>query len=181
MIAFELLVRLACGDLTGDEESSVEEHVLDCTECARTLEGLVVVGDAVRTALVSGEHRVRLIGTTAMVERLDAAGLLSRRYALAPGSVVPCGVTSKDVYSMAKLEADLRDAVRIDLEINGHRIPDLPFEAESGRVLLVTPATEIRTLPTMKLGFRMFTFDKDGRERLAGEYTLDHTAWDGTS
>lgn len=176
MIAFETLLRLACGDLEGAEEDAAEEHILACTDCARTLEGLVVVGEAVRELLGRAEHPLHLFATPALMSPIEDTGLVTRRYTLAPGEVVPCSIADHDLYVLTTFTGDLGDAMRVDVETAGQRVADVPFDASRGRITLLSPAGELRKLPTTRLPVRVFAFDAAGGERLVGTYTLDHTA-----
>lgn len=178
MIGIDVLARLALGDLDEDEERAAEEHVLACSECARTLEGLVTAGESVRALLDAGDARAFV--TPSLVAELDRAGLVTRRYVLAPGTSVPCTVDTKDVYVLTTIEADLRDVARVDVELpGGPRAVDVPFDAARGTISFVTSAEPLRALPSTKLPVRAIAVDRDGRERALGEYVLDHTAFAG--
>lgn len=178
MIALDVLARLALGDLDEGEEQAAEEHVLSCTECARTLEGLVVAGEAVRALFERGSTQVFV--TSSVVAELERAALVTRRYVLAPGSTVPCTVDAKDVYVLTTLEADFAGVARVDVELpRGVRMSDVPFDPARGTIAFVTPARPLRALPSKQFPLRALAVEPDGRERTLGEYVLDHTAFAG--
>lgn len=178
MIGIDVLARLALGDLDEAEEAAAEEHVLSCTECARILEGLVVAGEAVRALLARG--RMQVFVTPAVVRELERDALVTRRYVLAPGSTVPCTVDAKDVFVLTTLEADLTGVTRVDVTSGvWGRVADVPFAPSAGTIAFLTAAAPLRALPSLRLDIQALAVDPDGRERMLGEYVLDHTAYAG--
>jgi hypothetical protein len=171
VIAIERLIACALGE--GDADA-VEEHVLSCSRCAAIFEALVRLGPAV-AELVRGGH-AQVPGTRALVERLDAAGLITRRYALAPGTPVPCSVGANDIYTLTVYQADFTGVSRVDLVRVGERIPDIPFDAATGRVYILSPCERLRALPSMRLQLQLLAIEGD-RERVLGDYILDHTGY----
>lgn len=174
MIAIDRLVACAVDELPEDEAREVEEHVLGCTPCAALFERLVALGDALRELVRAGA--ASFVATRGLVDRLDAARLLSRRYELGPGAIVPCSVGAADIYSCVRFAADLSGVTRVDVERGATRLTDVPFEANEGAIYLVTSSALIRTFPTAKLAFRLIAVDARG-ERPLGQYTLDHTGF----
>lgn len=173
MIESERLLAAALGELSGDEELAVEEHVVSCGACAARYASFVRLGPALAALVRDGAAAMPI--TRSLVERLDAEGLVSRRYVLAPGAMVPCGVGPADVYSLVVLDADLTGATRIDLIRGADRLADVPYDP-TGHVYLLTPSRIVRTFPTMKLPLRLIAVDGVS-ERALGDYTLDHTAF----
>ena len=174
MIAPELLLGCALGELGPEAEVEVEEHVLSCAECANLYASFVNIGIGVEELVRTGRTTMQLTDTLQL--RLEREGLVSRRYVLSPGAIVPCTVGAEDLYSLTTLEADLSHEQRVDLDRGGQRIADIPFDAR-GVVRLLSSSDVLRKLPTMKLPFRLVGVDAEGRERVLGEYTLDHTAF----
>lgn len=178
MIELERLELLALGDLDAEEEGAVEEHVLACSACAAILERLLLIGAEVAELVRGG--KVAFQAAAPLARRLEQAGLISRRYRLRPGQVVPCTVGASDVYSATELEADLRGARRVDLvrhsPTGSERRNDIVFDAEAGLVTLITRSDVIRTFPSVNLRFELFAEDASGERRL-GEYVLEHTAY----
>lgn len=178
MIDLDRLVSLAAGDLSDAEAELVDEHVLACGQCAATLESLLRIGGALRDVVRAG--RTDVVATSAFVARLDAEGLVTRRYRLAAGETVACTVGSTDVFSVTQLEAGLEHVRRLALVRTSHagseRTDDIPFDPRAGVVTIVSRADWIRTLPTAKLTVQLVAVD-DAEDRVLGSYVLDHTAF----
>ncbi len=171
MIALDRLVACALGE----DDDEVEAHVLACDECAARFAELASLPAALRERVRAGG--ALMVVSPLLLDHLEAAGLVSRRYVLAPGGTVPCTVSASDVYSLVTLEAELAGASRVDLVRTGGRFTDIPFDSRAGRVYLVTPSAYVRTLPTAPIPFRLVAVERDG-DRTLGEYTLDHTAFE---
>jgi hypothetical protein len=176
MIAIEQLVASALGELPADADAEVEVHVLSCGRCASLYAAFLRLGPAIAD-LVRGAGTVMPV-TRALVERLDAEGLISRRYELRAGAVVPCAVGPTDIYSLTTYHVELAGVTRVDLIRGGQRVPDVPFDADAGRVYMLTRSDALRALPSMRLALRLVAVDAAG-ERTLGEYALDHTAGGG--
>jgi hypothetical protein len=172
MIAIECLLAGALGELDGDVEREVDEHILSCGSCAATYTSLVRLGPEIAALVRAGNASMPI--TRTLADRLEREGLVTRRYLLTPGAIVPCTVGAEDIYSLTTLEADLSKAQRVDLIRGEQRISNVPFDG--GAVRLLTSAEVIRSVPTMKLPFRLVAVDAGGHDRLIAEYTLDHTA-----
>jgi hypothetical protein len=178
MIELERLMALALDELSGDELDRVELHVLSCSSCARTLERLLQLGSATRRLLLAGKMRSFLLpGVSA---RLDALGLISRRYRLAPDQMLPCSVGSDDVYALTELEADLTGVTRLDVLFRSEgggelRVSDVPFDAGSGLVSYIVRSDALRQLPTTLFHMELRAVEGE-RERVLGKYTLAHDA-----
>jgi hypothetical protein len=56
------------------------------------------------------------------------------------------------------------------------RIPDVPFDAAG--VSTISPAVELRKLPTVAIPIRLIAVS-DAGERMIAEYTMSHTAYAG--
>jgi hypothetical protein len=174
MIPLEVLSRLALGDLDEEEELRAEEHVLSCSRCARVLEGLVRVGDAVRELPSRGVFRSFV--TPSLVDRFEGEGLITRRYALTPGARVACTVAPDDVLVLVTFDVPLESVRRVDIEVFGERATDVPFDVRAQRLYEISSAEPIRALPSMSVDFRALAVAETGEERVLGEYALDHTA-----
>ncbi|MGE5184657.1 MAG: hypothetical protein ACM31C_21445 [Acidobacteriota bacterium] len=167
MIAIDRLIACALGE----DDDEVEAHVLECDECAARFAQLASLPAALRDLVHDGHMQV--VATRGLVDRLDAAGLVTRRYVLAPGATVPCTVDSRDVYTVVVLEADLATATRVDVVRGTLRYEDVPFDPAHGRVYVIAPAVATRSLPTAPIPLRVVAVDAAG-DRTLGEYTLDH-------
>jgi hypothetical protein len=180
VIELERLVKLALDELGETEAADVEEHVLACGSCAATLERLLRLGDAVREVVRAG--KLAFPATGGLVTELERAGLVSRSYLLAPDRIVPCAVSAEDIYAVTTFEADLRGVERVDIvrTVLGRsiRMNDVPFDAESGLVRIVSRSDVLRTLPTTRIKLELFAVEGSGERRLS-EYFLDHTGASG--
>jgi hypothetical protein len=175
VIAIELLIGSALGELGEADEAQVEEHVVSCGECAARYASFVRLGPAIAAVTRSGA--ATFVATARVVERLEAEGLISRRYTLAPGTIVPCTVTPADVYSLVRFEADLRGVSRVDLRSAFRHVTDVPFDPTADCIYTVTSSASLLPLPSTQLRFELHAVEPDGTERRLGEYTLDHAAY----
>jgi hypothetical protein len=148
-------------------------HVLSCGRCAAIYVSFVRLGPAIATIIRSGHAGMPV--TRSLAERLDAEGLISRRYTLEAGRPVPCSIGPDDIYSLTTYHVDLSGVSRVDLIRAGQRIADIPFDGASNRVYMLTRADVLRALPTMAFKLVLLAVDERG-ERTLGEYILDHTA-----
>jgi hypothetical protein len=174
MIAFERLASLALGELDDDAAAEVEEHVLGCSRCAAVLESLLELGDRLAEVARSG---TRMLAGRALVDRLAAAGLVTRTYSIAAGGQVACTVDDRDLYSAMRLSADTRGERRVDVVFlspeRDIRYEDVPFEPDG--VVFVHPAHYLRTIPSGRKMLRLVAVDDQG-DRVLAEYVLNHTA-----
>jgi len=175
VIALEQLIASALGEVDGDEADRIDEHVLSCGVCAEVYAILVRLGPALAALVRSGETMMPV--TRSLVDRLAEAGLITRRYALAPGSVTPCAVGASDVYTLTTYEVDLTGVGRLDLERQGQRHADLPFDADAGRLYMLSRADQLRALPSLTIHLRLIDVKSDGTERVLGMFTLEHTGF----
>ena len=177
MIELERLVQLALDDLDEAAATSVEEHVLGCGACAATLERLLHIGSAVRDVVRAG--RMAFPCSTALLDEMRAAGLITRAYRLAPNQVVPCTVAAEDIYTATTLEADLRDVAQVDIvrttPAGSTRMRDVPFDSELGLASYLSRADLLRTIPSTRIKLELLSVTGSGEHKLA-EYFLEHTA-----
>jgi hypothetical protein len=178
VIAADRLIACALGELAGDAADEVEEHVLSCGACAAKYASFVRLGPAIRALVRDGDATVP--ATRALVDAAEAAGLVTRRYVLTPGAVVPCTVDAHDIYSLTIYEGlDLAGVSRLDVVRPGGRLVDVPFDARAGRLYMLTRGEMLRALPTMKLQIQLVSVESGG-DRTVAEVTMDHTAFDPT-
>jgi hypothetical protein len=174
VIPFDRLAACALGEIPEADDLAVEEHVLSCGRCAAVLASLLRLGPAVGALVRSGGAMMPV--TRALAERLDAEGLISRRYFLEPGRPVPCTVGADDVYSLTTYQVDLAGVSRVDLIRAGQRLADIPFDGGAGRVYMLSRADQLRALPTTTLPLRLLAVDA-ASERILGDYVLEHTGY----
>lgn len=180
MIALERLLQLAVGELSPGDAAEVEQHVLECTACAASLERLLALRDEVPALVRAGG--VRLAGISpAMLERMERAGLITRTYRLDAGGAVACSVARDDLYTAVHLNRVPLDGVsRLDLVVEvpdrSKRLNDVAFDAPNARVLIAMHASYIRTLPGGLHVLRLVAVDANGDRELA-HFNLNHTAY----
>lgn len=176
MIAVERLLMLALDELDDAEATEVEAHVLACGACAARFERLLRLGALLGEIVRAGAMSFAV--TPSLTAELEAAGLVSRAYRLAPEEIVPCSVGADDIYALTTLEAKLDDVARLDLTVTlpaaTMRMTDVPFARERGLVAYVTPSRHLRQLPSTRVTIELL----DGDRRI-GRYFLDHSAFSG--
>jgi hypothetical protein len=172
----ESLVDYLAGELAGDEQTALEDHLFECGECARVADGLGATADGVRAVVTAG--RLVLAATPDLVERLERDGLQVRHNRPLPGAVVPCSVAAEDDYVASHLPGDFTGvdevevvAVRAD-GVEMRRIPGVPVGPHTTEVTVLTRADRIRAMPTMTFRYRVLS-----GERVIAEYTFSHTAF----
>lgn len=167
------------GLLSPADEEAVEMHLLECDDCGATLREVMAIAEGVRTLAQQGS--LRMVITETLASRVAESGRRIRRYAATPGQTVHCTVTADDDLLISRLAADLRGAARIDMsfvdqdDVERHRLNDIPFNAESGGLLLQESITFAKAAPSAVMRFRLLAIEDAGSERLIGEYTFSHT------
>ena len=89
-IGFESLVGWWLGELPEARDAMLEEHLLGCAHCSRTLEGLAALATGVRAAVEQG--RVNLVVPGPFARAMKQAGLRLREYEVDPDCSVSEGV-----------------------------------------------------------------------------------------
>lgn len=173
---FDTLVRYWLGELDGEAEAAVDEHLLACDRCGRAFDDVVALGSAVREAFARG--RLHAFVTEGFVRRLDEQGGRIREYRVAPGGSVNCTLLPGDRFVVAHLEAPLEGVGRVDAiwdaQGKSQAFRDVPFDAAHGTVVLVSRTETVRELPSHRARVRLVAVDGEA-ERALGTYTFDHT------
>lgn len=165
--------------LTGAEEESVEEHLLECDQCGARLRDVIALAEGVRR--LAREGSLRMAVSDAFLKRAAEDGLRIREYAPPPGGSVQCTVTDDDDLIIGRLAADLSGATRVDLSwcdergVERLRLPDIPFRAGASTVAWQEPIAVMKASQTMTMIARLIAVDDAGRQRLLGEFTFHHT------
>lgn len=165
--------------LPSSEEESVEEHLLGCDQCSTRLREMIAIAEGVSALARQGS--LRMIVSETFVRRAAEEGLRVREYEPEPGGGVQCTVTAEDDVLIARLAAPLSGAKRVDLSICDERgveqlrLADIPFGPAAASVIYQESMTFAKALPTSKMIARLLVFGEAGEERLAGEYTFNHT------
>jgi hypothetical protein len=162
---------------------AVDEHLMQCEPCGHALDELIALGDGVRAALRAGA--VSCVASAAFVQRLLAQGLHVREYRLAHNGSVNCTVAPDDELLVAQLEAPLDGVERLDAVVQfsvepavQHRLEDVPFDAQSGRVLWLPKLDQVRQLPAHTAEVTLLSVQSGGTYEL-GRYTFHHRPWPG--
>jgi len=165
--------------LPAAEEEFVEEHLFACSECGARLREMISLTEGVRELARQGSL-IMVISDT-FLQRLADEGLRVREYAPPKGGSVACTVTAQDDLLIGRLAADLTGAKRLDLcfcDERGQekmRLADIPFLSEADSVAFQQSITYAKAAPSETMVARLVAFDEQGRERLVGEYTFNHT------
>ena len=165
--------------LADAEEAAVEEHLLGCDRCGARLRDVIALAEGVRS--LAREGCLRMVVSDAFLQRAREDGLRVKEYAPPPGGSVQCTVTADDDLLIGRLAANLSGVARVDLGfcdergVEQLRLADIPVRAGASGVVYQESITFMKGAPTNTMIARLVTFDEDGRERLLGEYTFNHT------
>jgi len=180
-IAFQMLVAYWLGELDAAGEATVEEHLFGCSECTRRLEELTALAFGVRAAVRHGAMAAAV--TNGFLESMRHEGMRIREYVLAPGARVNCTIGAEDDAVVSRLQVPLAGVKRVDAlqtldlgagGVRQWRLEDVPFDPESGEVLSLPSAAQLKTMPAHTFRVRLVAVEDEG-ERELGEYTFAHT------
>ena len=160
------------GELSEVEGDAFEEHLFDCEGCRHAAEALAGIEAGVRAIVRKGG--IGFIPSASVLERMRRDGVRMRTYRVSPGETVACTVAADDDLVVTHLVAELADVERVDIALVGGGVAmhlgGIPVEPGRGEVVFASAAAAIRRLPRCVLQVRV-----TARERVLGEYTLDHT------
>ena len=176
-LEFAALVDYWFGELEGEREQALEEHLFSCAHCSVRLEALSALGAGIRAAFRSG--MLHAVLPRAFVEGLKREGLRLREYRVAAGGSVNCTITTEDDFVISRLQAPLAGVERLDLVIGPEReaqaiYEDIPFDPAAGEVLVCPSPALLRPRPAYTERMRLFAVGAEGRKQI-GEYTFVHT------
>ena len=167
------------GALSGPDEESVEEHLLECDRCGARMREVIALADGVRN--LAREASLRMVVSDEFLRRAAEEGLRIREYAPPRGGSVQCTVTAEDDILVGRLAADFSAASRVDLclcderGVEELRLPDIPVPSGEGSIAFQEPIHLAKASPTNTMIARLVALDESGAERLLGEYTFHHT------
>jgi hypothetical protein len=170
------------GETDPVQSDAIDLHLLGCDPCGRTLDELVALGRAVRTAFDRG--LVHAFVGAPFVQRLVDAGRRVREYRLPHNGSVNCSAAPDDDVLVARFQAPLADVRRVDAVLRlsfveaEYRADDIPFDPVNGEIVMVPKLAVVRGLPAHVLTVRLLAHEA-GRERPLGEYRLNHSPWAG--
>jgi hypothetical protein len=171
------------GELAGDREAELEEHLFGCEACSARLRELARLGEGIRQVTRAGDLDAVL--TAAFIRRLQQSGLRVREYRLQPGSSVNCTVTPEDDLVIAHLRAPLEGVQRLDLLFDDltrgerWRVEDVAFDAATGEVVIAPNMPELRGYGVVTQRVQLVAVEP-AAERVIGDYTFNHAPFRGT-
>jgi hypothetical protein len=175
---FETLAAYWLGEVPALRETELEEHLFACAECTRRLETLAAFAAGIRAAVAAG--RVSMVVSAPFVDAMQRAGMKLREYRVDAGGSVNCTIAAEDDAVVSRLRAPLAGVHRLDLVrmlddcSDGARLADVPFDAETGEVLVIPSAAWLKTMPAFTMRMRLIAVGERG-ERTVGEYTFNHS------
>jgi hypothetical protein len=132
----------------------------------------------VRAAVKDGQ--VSMVVCEPFVEAMKQAGLCLREYRLEPGGSVNCTIRADDDAVVSRIRAPLAGVKRLDVvrvrdgggpEV---RLADVPFDAETGELLMIPSPAWLKTMPAFTMRMRLIAVGEAGEKRI-GDYTFNHS------
>jgi hypothetical protein len=169
------------GELDGEREAELEEHLFGCEACSARLRELVRVGEGIKAAMRAGQ--VPAVLTAAFIRRLQRSGLRVREYRLQPGGSVNCTVAPDDDLVIAHLHAPLKDVQRLDLLVDDEssglrwRAEDVAFDSSSNEVVLLPDVAGLRDVTATTQRVQLLAVDRSA-ERVIADYTFNHSRYE---
>jgi hypothetical protein len=163
-------------DDDGRDYEALEEHLFACDSCTERLQDMTALGEGASRLIRDGA--VELVLTPSLLAKAASEGLRIREYRLAPGERVSCTVAPEDDWLVSRLVARFEGVSRLDLvtEMEGvlaRRIQDVPFEPETGELIVAQAMPALRLVQHALIRMRLMSQEAGG-ERLVAEYTFDH-------
>src|SRR5262245_41182224 len=161
------------------DEEAIEQHLMTCDSCGGRLRDVMALAEGLRTLARSGSLQVVI--SDQFVKHAAEMGQRVREYAPPPGESVNCTVAADDDLLIAHLAADLTSATRVDLswcDADGGellRMSDIPVRGDAGSVICQQSITFAKASPSSTMIARLVAVDREGAERLLGEYAFHHT------
>lgn len=169
------------GAASSERVDAIDEHLMACDECGRTLDELIALGDGVRAAFRAGA--LASVTTAAFVQRLADQGLRLREYRVAAGGSVDCSVAPDDDLLVSRLEVALGGVRRLDAVVASslapgvqHRLEDVPFDPRTGEVIWLPKIAAVRLEPANTLRVTLLSVEEGGTREL-GRYAFHHRPW----
>jgi len=164
-------------DLPTADAEQVEQHLFECTECARYLEEIVAIGRAIGTGMRGAQFQS--IVTDSVLNSLARDGLRIRTYTPDPGKTIPCAVWADDDLIVTRLRADFTGFEQVELLLARNdgvelsRIKDIPVGAATREIVDAVPAARLRALPACQLRL-VLSGVREGKPQVIAEYGLEH-------
>ena len=176
-LAFSALIEYWLDELDEAAEARIDEHLFGCEECGAKLDEIVALAGGVRTAF--GEGAVRAYVTDAFIKHIVGQNVRVREYRIPCNGSVNCTVMPEDEVMVSRLEAPLGGITRLDAytylgDAQQQIFRDIPFDPESGEVVVTPKIALLRVAPSHVYRVRLVAVDANG-EREIGNYTFNHT------
>lgn len=179
-ILLEDLLAYLLDDLPEAEAERVEDHLFDCAGCAKRLDSLErvreAVSEGVRGALVAGNVNGEFLA------RAARDGLSVRDYRIPAGQTVTCHAGPEDLV-VVRLKADFagRGDLRLDgtfLDLERGEASPLPtrevvIDRRLEEVVLVFPGEVVRSYPRSRWTLHLRGGGAAGPDEL-GPFVMDH-------
>lgn len=171
-VSWEQLVDYWAGELAGDVEAALEEHLFACPPCAAASAGVAALTEALRTEIAT-------LLTAEAVDRLRARGLRIAENRMRPDERRQVSFPADVDLLIHRLGGlDLSRAVRVGFSMRIEatdrvvvEIDDAPFDRQAGEVL-VACQHHFDVFPPDTVA-RVTARDEHGAETVA-EYTILH-------
>jgi hypothetical protein len=177
------LIAYWLGELDGDREAELDEHLFGCEACSTRLRDLVRLGEGIQQVTRAGD--VHAVLTAAFIRRLQQSGLRVREYRLQPGGSVNCTVAPDDDLVIAHLHAPLEGVHRLDLLFDDvtqgarWRVEDVAFDPAAGELVLSPNVAELRALRFVTQRVQLVAVEP-AAERVIADYTFNHSPYGGS-
>jgi hypothetical protein len=177
-IDFDSLVACWFGELSDEHEARIEEHLLGCADCSARCEELAAIAAGVRAVVRQG--KAGMVISEPFLQAMKQAGMRLREYPVEPGGSVNCTIGADDDGVVSRLRAPLAGARQLDVvqELGEGgpevRAADVPFDEQTGEVILIPPAAWLRSMPAFTMRMRLVSVGEAGEAAL-GEYTFVHS------
>lgn len=175
-VDLETLVAYWLGELDGEAEAGVDEHLLGCDRCGARLDEVVALAGGIREAFARGA--LQAFASEGFVRHLDGQGIPMRQYRIPPNGSVNCTILPGDRFVVARMEAPLEGVTRVDAiyDVAGQTrtFRDIPFDPARGTVVLLPGAATLREMPSHRASIRLVSVEGTV-ERELGTYTFNHT------
>jgi hypothetical protein len=166
------------GDSDEATTAAIDEHLFGCDVCGAQLEGIAALARGVRDAFGAG--RLSVVVSPRFVARLAEQGLRVREYRVPLNGSVNCSVAAADEVVVGRLQVPLEGVHRLDVAADTSLgrdtewLRDIPFDAATGEVVLISKLAELRELPTHELRVRLLSVEEQGPRQI-GHFTFRHT------
>jgi hypothetical protein len=172
------LLRYWFGDADEATTDAIDEHLFGCEACGAQLDRIAALARGVREAFRAG--RLRVVVSPRFVARLADRGLRVREYRVPLNGSVNCSVAAEDEVVVGRLQVPLQGVKRLDfaadLTLGGDTewLRDIPFDAGSGEVVLLSKLAELREMPAHEMRVRLLSVEDQGSREI-GHFTFRHT------